>query len=404
MRWFSLITSLIAAVFFLYMFLRGMAYSEIEEARAEKRATDSILNSESIPAPVEEENVPEGFFRVRGGAYNNISILRGKIDGMLIGNAWTMTDKERITSFCYYCDIDTDIKLLVSYSRFQQYETNDAKVKKRKKPSYPLFTWLEKSDYSYVGYNMKKGMALILPPQPELYYISRRDASGSEDNILMPAMRDDRNTKIYRSFGSERISFFAAEKDFMFRINEAPCRETMKFMDEERKSVYLLPGETYDTGLWTDRGDQLIIFFTGSIKVSSLNYGERTYWPCHDADNYRCSHYYCREGQEGFISLHALDSSALLSIEIKRGYGEKLDLEPGKAAYMDLFEGDEFVFFSKSRFYLNGKLQDPIYGHYSDALWSGKGRFTADSNCTVEIRASVNPKTIYIRSIKRRGY
>ena len=138
LRWFSLITSLIAAVFFLYMFLRGIAYSEIEEARAEKRATDSILNSESIPAPVKEENVPEGFFRVRGGAYNNISIPRGKIDGMLIGNAWTMTDKERISSFCYYCDIDTDIKLLVSYSRFQQYETNDADVKKRKKTVLPF--------------------------------------------------------------------------------------------------------------------------------------------------------------------------------------------------------------------------------------------------------------------------
>lgn len=269
-----------------------------------------------------------------------------------------------------------------------------AEIEIKKLPAEPsidnsgVLVFITPNKYSNYSLPVSRGMKLDLKQQCDLFYLGEFINDKLLNEILI--RKDDFSMR----FTDNRIiKFKAAEVPLFLYINNKPFKEKLVVNGKViGDALHLMPGDIIKTDVWVDKGDH--VTFDKQYNSFGCWLTDRLLFSSGNSDWHELSGFsfkYFEALEDGYISIKCLQQTTIDFMKIERKNIE-LNLQQNELVKIPVVPGDRYEITSSSRFYLNGKLYD------ADIIY----RYTTSSD-SMEIKASVDPRTIIIKVLQRKG-
>lgn len=290
-------------------------------------------------------------------------------------------------------------------------KNGEIKITQDRQLHYPRLLYLSPNEYSYYSIEGKKGMRLDIPRQSESYYVGHfYDGGLNRENLIS----NNRNYS-FRFWWKYAVRFKAAEAPFLFVLAKDPYFENLKVRRKPEKSpfyledksignVYLLKkGQIVEMPFWVEKGDRFNIMDKNlsSKNNPDKNYSDLVMIKIGNSDWQRLTNslafgqgWSVWAERDGYISLKALRWCAITEVKIIRKKSWDLNLKQNQSKKIKVYTGDKIESYSRSRYYVDGKLMTPDRAYIHNPSSDGY----------IEFKASVDPKPIRVRVLERRGY
>lgn len=337
----------------------------------------------------------------------------GRIKGIIIDEKYYSFDKIHLGNrlkFIVFFEKNTNIVVKI-YLRGLITKRGEINIEEGWHFNYPRLLYLSPNEYSYYFIECKKGMRLYIPRQNKSYYIGHFQGEGLKKEKLIS------NNKHYsfRFWNKYNVRFKAAEEPFLFVLAHDPYFENFKVRrkpetspfyleDKSTGKIYLLKkGEIVKTPFWVEKGDRFDIM---DRNLSSKHNPDRNYsdvamikignsgWQRLTNSLAFGQGWSVWAKRDGYISIRALKSCEFTKVKIIRKKSWDLKLKQNHSKRIKVYTGDKIESYSRSRYYVDGKLMEPRRAYIHNPSSDGY----------IEFKASVDPKPIRVRVLERRGY
>ena len=277
----------------------------------------------------------------------------------------------------------------------------DGSVEIKKRESEPLndyafFIYLTPEKYSDYSMPVNAGIRFDTVEQNELFYVGE----FKKDNLLEETLVKKGDWSFW-FYEDKIIKFRAAEVPFFLYLKKWPYVEKMNVIVDRPGSnynssvynidaIYLKPGQIFKTNYWLDKDDSINTKTRPSTELTYL-VDDKIISRIKAVDFF--SHHKIAD-YDGYLTLVNKSQHNCVITEISIGHSKnwKLNLKNGESYKINLENGDKISHHSGSRYYVNEHIMDANRTYEQ----RGRGDFV--------FKGSINPQTIYIKVLTRRGY